>query len=148
MAIAPALLPELLAILQSDEYGPALQQKALAILHTVLEVLQVGLTRAWAGLDGGARRCRWMRLPASQQKRAAGGLSCTLLRTLHPSPPAHVQELASGATLVQVKALLSQALPGWLAECARLLAKPLQPDVRALADTPGCRLAACVLVLA
>lgn len=43
MAIAPALLPELLAILQGDEYGPALQQKALAILHTVLEVLQVGV---------------------------------------------------------------------------------------------------------
>lgn len=41
MAIAPALLPELLAILRSDEYGAPLQRKALAILHTILEVLQV-----------------------------------------------------------------------------------------------------------
>ncbi|PSC72945.1 importin-9 isoform X1 [Micractinium conductrix] len=40
MAIAPALLPELLSMLQNDEYGPALRRKALAILHTVLETLQ------------------------------------------------------------------------------------------------------------
>ena len=42
MAIAPALLPELLAILRSDAYGAPLQRKALSILHTILEVLQVG----------------------------------------------------------------------------------------------------------
>ncbi|KAL4434017.1 hypothetical protein ABPG75_000458 [Micractinium tetrahymenae] len=40
MAIAPALLPELLAILRSDEYGAPLQRKALTILHTILEVFQ------------------------------------------------------------------------------------------------------------
>lgn len=42
MAIAPALLPELLAILRVDEFGAGLQRRALAILHTILEVLQVG----------------------------------------------------------------------------------------------------------
>jgi hypothetical protein len=41
MAIAPALLPELLAILRADEFGAGLQRRALAILHTILEVLQV-----------------------------------------------------------------------------------------------------------
>ncbi|KAL4441799.1 hypothetical protein ABPG77_003715 [Micractinium sp. CCAP 211/92] len=77
MAIAPALLPELLAILRSDEYGATLQRKALAILHTILEVLQ---------------------------------------------------ELASGATLADVKALLNTVLPPWLAEFARLLGKPLSAN--------------------
>lgn len=48
MAIAPALLPELLEILRSDEYGAALQRKALSILHTVLEVLQARAARAAA----------------------------------------------------------------------------------------------------
>ncbi|PRW57646.1 importin-9 isoform X1 [Chlorella sorokiniana] len=77
MAIAPALLPELLGILRSDEYGPALQRKALSILHTILEVLQ---------------------------------------------------ELSSGATLAAVKQLFTSALPGWLAEFARLLSKPLRAE--------------------
>lgn len=41
------------------------------------------------------------------------------------------QELASGATLGPVKELLGSALPGWLAEFARLLAKPLSAEVGA-----------------
>ncbi|KAI3434732.1 hypothetical protein D9Q98_002793 [Chlorella vulgaris] len=77
MAISPALMPELLCILRSDEYGPSLQRKALTILHTILEVLQ---------------------------------------------------ELASGATLADVKQLLGIILPGWLAEFGRLLSKPLDPN--------------------
>lgn len=48
MAIAPALLPELLAILKSDEYGAALQRRALSILHTILEVLQAHCWRLLA----------------------------------------------------------------------------------------------------
>ena len=44
MAIAPTLLPELLTILRDADggYGPALQRKALDILHTILGVLLVG----------------------------------------------------------------------------------------------------------
>jgi hypothetical protein len=52
MAISPALMPELLCILRSDEYGPSLQRKALTILHTILEVLQVGFLGVWLGLGG------------------------------------------------------------------------------------------------
>ena len=49
MAIAPALLPELLGIVaRGEEYGAPLQRKALSILHTILEVLQVGVG-GWAG---------------------------------------------------------------------------------------------------
>lgn len=43
-----------------------------------------------------------------------------------------VQELASGATLADVKALLNTVLPPWLAEFARLLGKPLSANVSAI----------------
>jgi hypothetical protein len=39
-----------------------------------------------------------------------------------------LQELASGATLAAVKELLAAILPGWLAECARLLGKPVERE--------------------
>lgn len=68
MAIAPALLPELLAILRSDEYGAALQRKALTILHTILEVLQVGRLAA-AREPGGMRRRREARKRRGQGAR-------------------------------------------------------------------------------
>lgn len=45
------------------------------------------------------------------------------------SCPLPSQELASGATLADVKALLNSILPSWLAEFARLLGKPLSADV-------------------
>jgi hypothetical protein len=47
------------------------------------------------------------------------------IKMLLPSP----QELASGATLADVKQLLGIILPGWLAEFGRLLSKPLDPNV-------------------
>lgn len=39
--LAPTLLPELLLIVRTDEYGPSLQRRALSILHCVVGTLHV-----------------------------------------------------------------------------------------------------------
>jgi hypothetical protein len=79
MAVAPALLPELLAILRGEEYGGALRRRALSILHTVLEVLQVGPLDVCGGRTGmGCRqRCRLFESPRAGTLASA---SCRIHR--------------------------------------------------------------------
>lgn len=126
VAIAPALLPELLAILKGDEYGAALQRKALAILHTILEVLQVS-----SGVRAAVYKDPYNRLTATGSPPESSTPK-RWNRLLPLLPAASLQELASGATLASVKSLLASILPGWLAEFARILSQPLQPDVRSV----------------
>ena len=72
MAIAPALLPELLGIVaRGQEYGAPLQRKALSILHTILEVLQV------RG-EGSPVPARWRASQGGEPVRVAGGSAHSL----------------------------------------------------------------------
>lgn len=66
LQIAPLLLPELLVIVQRDEYGETLQRKALAILHCIVGVMHMltdshpkvgrGRGRGWGANGVGERK--------------------------------------------------------------------------------------------
>lgn len=111
MAIAPALLPELLSMLQNDEYGPALRRKALAILHTVLETLQASAAAAGGGwwllvAVSGSRPFTVLQTVLAMQAAVAGlaatlvcGCGASLLLGRDPVPGAQTLPLTIRALL-------------------------------------------------
>lgn len=127
--MAPSLLPELLLIVRQDGCGAGLQRKALAIVHVVVQVLHTmaGCAKEQVCL-GRLPRHGWV----------ARRRMCTATEGVHSGLPSHLQNPGARCMLpkrptslpcdclepLQVKAIVSEMLPGWLPELNRALSRP------------------------